>query len=299
MENQEQNQQTVAVGKVNSKTDALKKVMNSVSIQQQFQNALRENSGAFIASIIDLYNGDKGLQECSPNKVVTEALKAAVLKLPINKALGFAYIIKFNNKQTDPITKQEIKVPTPTFIIGYKGYIQLAMRTGYYRTINADKVYEGELQKVNKLTGEIRLDGEKTSEKVVGYFAHFELINGFSKTLYIKVESIAKHAKKYAPSIKFDKNVTVESLSKLAGKDATGLGWTGDFDGMSLKTALRNLLSKYGYLSIEMQTAITQDYDSENTPSAAPENAVIDIDAEEVPAGNNDSVTNEEKPPYM
>lgn len=243
--------------------DVLKSILNADSVQDQFKNALKENSGAFVASVIDLYNSDKGLQECEPKAVVMEALKAAVMKLPINKALGFAYIVKFNNsvKQHDGSIK---KVPTPTFMPGYKGYIQLAMRTGQYRNINSDIVYEGELKSRNKLTGEISFDGEKTSDKIIGYFAYFELINGFSKTLYVELEDMAKHAKRFSPSIKNDKNVNVKSLIALAGKDSSGLGWTGDFDSMALKTALRNLLSKYGYLSVEMQNALANDISSDS-----------------------------------
>ena len=135
----------------------LKSILNAPSVVEQFQNALAENKNLFIASIIDLYNGDKSLQECNPSTIVQECLKAAVLDLPINRALGFAYIVVYKNKvkQTDPQTGRtvEVKVPTPTFIPGYKGYIQLAMRTGQYRTINADVVYEGELQTANRLSG--------------------------------------------------------------------------------------------------------------------------------------------------
>ena len=232
--------------------DVLKATMSAPSVQDQFKNALGENSNSFVASVIDLYNTDTSLQECNPNQVVMEALKAAVLKLPINKALGYAYILKFKNKG----------VPTPTFIIGYKGLIQLAMRTGQYRYINTDKVYEGEVSGKDKLTGAIHFDGEKKSDKVIGYFAHIELLNGFQKTLYSDVEDIAKHAKKYSPSLRFDKR-TVSELAKLAGCDPTGIGWTGDFDSMATKTVLRELLSKYGYLSIEMQKAIAQDVETD------------------------------------
>ena len=228
--------------------DLLKATMAAPSVKDQFKNALGENSNSFVASVIDLYNTDTSLQECNPNQVVMEALKAAVLKLPINKALGYAYILKFKNKG----------VPTPTFIIGYKGLIQLAMRTGQYRFINTDKVYEGEISGRDKLTGSISFNGEKTSDKVIGYFAHIELLNGFQKTLYSTVEEIAKHAKMYAPSLRFDKR-TVADLAKLAGSDPTGIGWGGDYDNMALKTVLRELLSKYGYLSIEMQDAFVKD----------------------------------------
>ena len=127
--------------------------------------------------------------------MVAQALKAAVLKLPITKALGFAYIVVFNNSVKQP-DGSWMKVPTPTFMPGYRGYIQLAMRTGQYRTMNTDIVYEGEVQKVNKLAGEINFDGKKLSDKIVGYFAYFETLNGFSKTLYMTVEQMATHAKK-------------------------------------------------------------------------------------------------------
>ena len=138
-----------------------------------------------MASLIDLYTGDKQLQTCNAKAVVSEALRAATMRLPLNKALGFAYIIVFNNSVRNPDGSFS-KVPTPTFVPGYKGYIQLAMRTGQYRTINADFVYEGELRKVDKLKGEVAFDGEKKSDKIVGYFCYFELLNGFSKTLYVK-----------------------------------------------------------------------------------------------------------------
>jgi len=265
--------------------DVLKGILAADSVQDQFKNALKENSGAFVASVIDLYNSDKGLQECEPKTVVMEALKAAVMKLPINRALGFAYIIKFNNSVRLPDGTYK-KVPTPTFMPGYKGYIQLAMRTGQYRNINSDIVYEGELKYKNKLTGEISFDGEKTSDKVVGYFAYFELTNGFSKTLYMDLESMAKHAKRFSPSIKSDKRVTVQSLMAMAGKDSSGLGWTGDFDSMALKTVLRNLLAKYGYLSVDMQNALSSDIgsDSMSDRNSLVENTEAEIiDLEEEP----------------
>jgi len=271
--------------------DVLKSVLNAPSVQSQFQNALGSNSNSFVASIIDLYNTDKSLQTCNPSQVVMEALKAAVLKLPINRALGYAYILPFKNKG----------VLTPTFIIGYKGLIQLAMRTGQYRYINADVVYEGEIAGTDKLTGSIDFTGQKKSDKVIGYFAHIELLNGFRKTLYSTVEEIARHAKKYAPTLKFSKDITVESLVKLAGKEPTGIGWTGDFDSMAIKTVLRELLSKYGYLSIEMQSAIVQDVETDIR--AERDNAIQDVVAEEVSMDDDTPVDREEEkkeeePPY-
>ena len=223
------------------KVDVLKNVLNAPSVQEQFKNALDKNANSFVASVIDLYNSDNGLQNCEPKAVVMEALKAAVLKLPINKSLGFAYIISYNNskKQLDGSWQ---KVATPTFQIGYKGYIQLAMRTGQYKFINADKVYEGELRQVNKLTGEIDFSGARTGDKVVGYFAYIEMINGFSKTLYRTTEDITAHAKRF---------------SKSYGSKSSP--WETDFDAMALKTVLSNLLSHYGFLSVEMIGAIESD----------------------------------------
>lgn len=215
-----------------SKIDSLKNMLNAASVQEQFKNALADNSGPFIASIIDLFNGDSYLQNCDPKAVIMEALKAAILKLPINKNLGFAYIVPFGN--------------TPTFTIGYKGLIQLAMRTGQYRIINADLVYEGEFRTRNKLTGEFDLSGEKKSDVVIGYFAHIELLNGFSKTLYMSKDRVTQHAQKYS-----------KSFAQANGP------WKKEFDAMAIKTVLRNLLGHYGFLSVDMITAIDNDSEAD------------------------------------
>ena len=256
--------------------DMLKSVINAPSVQSQFGNALGEHKDAFVASLIDLFTGDKSLQACQPASIVAEALRAATLRLPLNKALGFSYIIVFNNNVKNP-DGTWTKVPTPTFIPGYKGYIQLAMRTGQYKTINADFVYEGELRKVNKLTGEIAFDGEKKSDKIVGYFCYFELLNGFSKTLYVSVEDMANYALRYSPSFKGKNKPQVEDLIKAAQNNqaSTKVGWEGNFNDMGLKTVVRRLLSKYGYLSVEMQDAISKD----NTDT--PQQQIITVQAEE------------------
>jgi recombination protein RecT len=164
--------------------------------------------------------------------------------------------------------KQQNKaIPTPTFIPGYRGYIQLAMRTGQYRTINADVVYEGELRTKDKLTGAIDLKGDAISDKVIGYFAHFELLNGFSKTLYMTKEQMANFALKYAAPYKPRKNFTPPTLDQLidmaqmqaSNGPGQGVGWNGDYNAMATKTVLRHLLSKWGYLSIEMMNAFAMD----------------------------------------
>ena len=240
--------------------DLMKSVINAPSVQEQFQNALGEHKDAFVASLIDLFTGDKQLQTCKPALVIAEALRAATLRLPLNKALGFAYIIVFNNSVKNADGSWS-KVPTPTFVPGYKGYIQLAMRTGQYRTINADFVYEGEMRKVSKLTGEIALDGEKKSDKIIGYFCYFELLNGFNKTIFVSVEDMAQYALRYSPSFKGSNKPSAEALIKLAqaNQPSSKVGWEGNFNDMALKTVIRRLLSKYGYLSVEMQNALSKD----------------------------------------
>ncbi len=215
--------------------DKLKNILAAQSVQEQFQSVLKENAGAFVASIIDLYNTDKTLQMCDPKNVVMEALKAASLKLPINKQLGFAWIVPYRDGRTGQYI--------PTFQLGYKGYVQLCMRTGAYKYINADVVYEGELVKHDKLTGEIEIDPEKRiSDKKVGYFAFIETLNGFRKTLYMTVEEVTKHAEQYSKSYGNKNGV-----------------WATDFDAMAMKTCLRLLLSKYGIMSVEMQRAYIED----------------------------------------
>lgn len=244
--------------------DALKSVINAPSIQEQFKNALGNHKDAFVASLIDLFTGDTSIQKCDAKSLVVEALRAATLKLPLNKALGFAYIIVFNKSVRMPNGSYE-KVPTPTFVPGYKGYIQLAMRTGQYRNINADFVYEGEMRKVDKLTGEISFDGERLSDKIVGYFCHFELLNGFSKTLYMSVEEMAKYALAYSPSFKGRNRPTVDVLISKAqsGFESNEVGWSGNFNDMALKTVVRRLLSKYGYLSVEMAESVSRENESD------------------------------------
>lgn len=240
--------------------DLMKSVINAPSVQEQFQNALGDHKDAFVASLIDLFTGDKALQTCKPAAIIAEALRAATLRLPLNKALGFAYIIVFNNSVKNDDGSWS-KIPTPTFVPGYKGYIQLAMRTGQYRTINADFVYEGEMRKVSKLTGEIALDGEKKSDKIIGYFCYFELLNGFNKTLFVSVEDMAAYALRYSPSFKGNKKPSADALIKLAqaNQPSSKVGWEGNFNDMALKTVIRRLLSKYGYLSVEMQNALSKD----------------------------------------
>jgi recombination protein RecT len=250
---------TAVIQKEQRGIDVLKSVLNAQSVKEQFTQVLKESAPSFMASVIDLYNTDQSLQKCAPKEVVMEALKAAVLKLPINKTLGFAYLVPYNNSVK--VNGGWEKKMVPTFTIGYKGLIQLAMRTGQYRIINADIVYEGEARVISKLTGELAFDGEAKSDKIAGYFAHFELANGFQKTIYMTVEQVKAHGKRFSKSYGHDKSP-----------------WTTDFDGMALKTCLRQLLSKWGYLSIEMIDAIDKDIQSEEMHTEEANAEVMDFE---------------------
>jgi recombination protein RecT len=249
--------------------DSLRNILSAGNVKTQFENALQENAGPFIASIMDLVGADKGLQDCSPQAVCMEALKAATLKLPINKQLGFAYIVGFKG--------------VATFVLGYKGMIQLALRTGQYRFLNADFVYEGEQVNENRLTGEMRIIGEKKSETVIGYFAHMELTSGFTKTVWINKDGVVSHAKAKCPSWKNQKSA-----------------WHTDFDAMALKTCLRRLLSKWGIMTTEMQNALS--YDDEEDAAAvqreivlnANKGDVIGIEHEEAPTATQETAEAEQ-----
>lgn len=244
------------------------KSINSSYVQNQLKQVLGKNAGTFATSLVEVFTNDTQLQKCDQKKVIQEAIKAATLKLPLNKQLGYAYILVFNN--WDKTSRKS--VPTPQIVLGYRGYIQLAMRTGQYKNINADVVYEGEMIGRDKLSGAIDLSGEKVSEKVVGYFAHFETVNGFSKTLFMSLGEMAGYALKFSPSFKrnAEKNPlpTVDALCDMANDQAVNgpqqgkVGWEGDFNSMAIKTVLRRLLSKYGYLSIEMMSALAEDESS-------------------------------------
>lgn len=208
--------------------------------KKRFEDILGKKATGFISSVINIASG-KSLEGVDSNSVVASAVVAATLDLPIDPNLGFAYIVPFNDNKN--------KRKVAQFQIGYKGFIQLAMRSGQYKTINATEVFEHEIKHINRLTGEIEFnENPEPSTKVVGYVAYFRLINGFEKALYMSREQLEAHGKKYSQSYKSKQDWVVK----------TSL-WTTDFDTMATKTVIKQLISKYGPLSIEMQTAIATD----------------------------------------
>lgn len=240
---------------------AFKNKLTGTYSQDLVRKAVGNNAGAFTASLMELFSSDTQLQGCDPGKVIMEAVKAASMHLPINKQLGYGYIVVYKNWDRE----RRVSVPTPTFIIGYKGLIQLAIRSAQYKLINADIVFDGMLQGRDRLTGAIDLSGEPTEPKrIVGYFAHFVLTNGFTKTLYMSLTEMAAYALRYSPTFKRKNDVpTVEQLCDKAQKQyddgSQGVGWENCFNDMAIKTVTRRLLSRYGYLSIEMQNAVIAD----------------------------------------
>lgn len=273
-------------------------VMNNSYYQTLLQNTLKENKGTFTTSLMELATSDEKLLQCNPNALMAEALKAASLHLPLNKQLGQCYILPFKNHG----------VMTPTLVVGTKGYLQLAMRTGKYETINSDVVYEGELKGYDKVTGNLDLSGVRTSNVPIGYFAYMKMKNGFSKLLYMSLDEVCLYAKQYSPTVKFSEKATPATLKELALKQAAsgvsdGVGWYSNFESMALKTVLRRLLSKWGELSIENNDILNID----EAPSAEQQRdeefseakEVIEVDAEtgeiKQPAGEDPEAQTETK----
>lgn len=213
------------------------KYIKTEGVENRIKELLKARAPQFTTSLVTAVNENAKLAECEPQSVITAALTAASMDLPINQNLGFAYLIPYKNKDSNVCQ----------FQMGYKGFVQLAQRSGFYKTINAEDVREGELVKIDHLSGEAEFDWidddkEREKAKIVGYVAYFKLLNGFEKSIYWSIEKCEAHAKKFSKSFKF----------------GGGL-WRDDFDSMAKKTVLKQLLSKFGPLSTQLQEAISKD----------------------------------------
>ena len=209
----------------------LKGMLEMPAYKNKFNEMLGKKAAGFMSSIIAVTNNNKLLAKAEPATVIGAAAQAAMLDLPINQSLGFAYIVPYKG--------------AAQFQLGYKGYIQLAQRSGQYVDIGAKTVFEGELEYENRLLEKFKF-GERTGDKVIGYIAYFRLVNGFEKMLFMTLEEMQAHAKRY-------------SKSYSGGTDKWGLA---DFNVMAEKTVLKRLLSKFGPLSIEsvqMSQALSND----------------------------------------
>lgn len=220
--------------------------ITSPATQKYLTDLLHERKGAFVNNLTALVANNANLQECEPFTLMFAALKATSLNLPLENSLGMAYCIPYKDNKRDITVAQ--------FQLGYKGFKQLALRSGQFAVIpNATEIKEGELKSRNRLTGEcvfefIEDDEERASKKTIGYASYFRLLNGAESTLYMSVEEVTAHALRYSQTFK-SKLDYVKKSSK----------WTTDFDDMAKKTVIKLNLSRNAPLSVEMQDAIKAD----------------------------------------
>lgn len=223
-----------------SVTGMVNSILDRDGMRKRFDELLGKRAPQFISSIVSLVNADKNLQQAfyeSPMTVIQSALKAAMFDLPVDQSLGYAYIVPFKNYKKDTGTKKM----EATFILGWKGMHQLALRTGAYKTVNVVDVREGELKSYNRLTEEVEIDFEEGEEArnalpVIGYVGYYRLVNGAEKTIYMSVKAIEAHEKKFRKG------------------EYQGKGWRDDWDAMARKTVYRQLIGKWGVMSIDYQT---------------------------------------------
>lgn len=236
------NEQVIGVAK--TQQQLTKQFFTQENVKKRFEELLGKKSVGFVSSVLQCVNSNKSLQNADTNTVFQAAMMAATLDLPINQNLGFAYIIPYNeNVKVNGEWKQKAVAQMQ---IGWKGFVQLAQRSGQYLRINVTEVYRNQFKAYNNLTEELDADFDIEGEgEIVGYASYFKLINGFEKTSYWSRAKVEKHAKKYSISYK--------GPGKTPWKDVD------QFHEMAKKTVLKNMLSKWGILSIEMQKAIVAD----------------------------------------
>jgi recombination protein RecT len=231
----------------NAQQSTLGVMIGQKSVQERFEKMLGKKSAGFLSSLLTITNNNKLLANADPRTVLAAAATAASLDLPINQSLGKAWIVPYKG--------------AAQFQLGYKGVIELAQRSGRLKFITMTPVYEGEIRDWNRFT-ETYQAGEKESDEVVGYFASFELLNGFKKSTYWTKDEVIRHAKRFSKSF--------------------GSGpWQSDFDAMACKTVLLSIMKTYAPMSIEMQEAMEAD-GKVATMNASGETEYMDVEAETV-----------------
>lgn len=216
----------------------------------------KERQNQFIANIVSAVSSNKQLAECDQVSVLSAALQAEAMKFPINNSLGYVYLVPFNDKKSGMKKAQ--------FQIGYKGYIQLAIRSGQYKDINVVEVKEGEVGEFNPLDGQqfnwIQNYELRKSKKTVGYVGQFELTTGFKKQFYMSYDEMLDHADEYSQAFNKSDYARLQR-GEIPEKDLWKYSsfWYKNFDEMAKKTILRQLLSKWGIMSVEMQDAYVKD----------------------------------------
>ncbi len=218
-------------------------ILDAEKMRGRFDELLGKRAPQFISSLVTMVNADPNMQQAfyeSPMTVIQAGLKAATFDLPIDQNLGYAYLMPFNNSKRNAdgtwTKKKEV-----AFILGYKGMYQLALRSGCYKTISVTDVREGELKSYNRLTEEIEIEfiedeDERDSKEVIGYVGYYKLVNGAEKTIYMTIKQLKAHEQKYRKGSEM------------------GKGWKENFDAMCRKTIMRQLIGKYGIMSIDYQT---------------------------------------------
>lgn len=225
----------------------------SVETQQYLLQVLGRKKESFVNNITALVANDANLQGCSPMSLIYAGIKATALDFPLDNNLGFAYVIPYNNKKkiTDEngVTR-EVVVKEAQLQWGYRAFVQLAIRTNMFRTINVADIRQGEIKGRDLLTGEMIFEAEPNREKlpVIGYVAFFALTNGFSKMSYMTTGEIEEHAKTYSK--------TYSSKSEYTRNSSR---WATDFDAMAKKTVLKLLLGKWAPLSVQMRELVRTD----------------------------------------
>lgn len=220
------------------------------SVQARFQRMLGKKAQGFISSVLTVVSQNKLLQNVDMRTVLSAASIAASLDLPILPSLGRAWIVPYKG--------------VAQFQIGYLGYVELAQRSGLYKSINVNTVYEGEVVKWNKFTEELTY-GEQEGDAAIGYCASFELLNGFRKVVYWTKDAVIKHAKRFSKSY-----------------NSSSSPWQSDFDAMAMKTVLAYTLRHWGPMSIEMQKAMAEDADAHEKPlDLSKDNSVETIETED------------------
>lgn len=249
--------------------------ITSPAAQKYLDDLLHEKKGQFVNNLTALVANKAELQECEPFTLMFAALKATALSLPIEPSLGMAHVIPYKNKKRGTVEAQ--------FQIGYKGFQQLALRTGQYKRINTTEVRQGEIGKRNRLTGQIEWhwiedEAERLKAPIIGYVNYFILLNGFESTFYMSKEEMEAHALRYSQTYK-STTAYIKEQSK----------WTTDFDAMAMKTVVKLNLSKNGVLSVELADAIQADQSvmrEENKYEYVDNEEQIIIDAQKAQAVN-------------
>ena len=246
--------------------------LNSMAVMANIDQALgKDNRQRFITGVISAVNNNEALKECTNQSILSGALLGESLKLSPSPQLGHYYLVPFNDKNKGKVAQ---------FQLGYKGYIQLAIRSGQYKKLNVLAIKEGELEYFDPLNEEIKINlmvdkwDEREEAKTIGYYAMFELVNGFRKAIYWSKKQMMAHADKYSPAFSAKetvvktkygdkKKVSFEDFEagNFPDQDAWMYSsfWYKNFDGMAYKTMLRQLISKWGIMSIELQSAFEND----------------------------------------